>query len=81
MWRWLAVGDGSSTVADHRASVTSDDQKGEDREGKVPANDGGEDEVLGRNGGATGRPGHVHRIAAMHGSPRRSPCPGQATTS
>jgi hypothetical protein len=56
-------------VANRHVPVTSGDRKGEDREGIVPANDGGEDEVLRRNGGASGRPGHVHRTAAAHDSP------------
>jgi hypothetical protein len=36
-------------------------------------NNGGEDEVLGRDGGAAERPGHVHRTMAAHGSLQQAP--------
>jgi hypothetical protein len=60
-------------VVDRRASVISGDQKGKGREVEGPVNDGGEDEVLEMDGGATERLGHVLRTTVAHGSLRRAP--------
>jgi hypothetical protein len=73
---WLTADDGGSAVVGRRASVISGDQNGKGREIEGPVKDGGEDEVLKRDSGATDRPSHMLRTTAAHGSLRRAPRSG-----